>query len=58
MKWDYYGQLVKKIEEPSYGFAVNKKLAKQKGIDLKTYNEIVQECETYQNFIKQYNKVF
>jgi hypothetical protein len=56
--WDYYGQLVKKIEEPRYRFAINKKLAEQKGVDLKTYKEIVQECETYQSFIKQYNRTF
>lgn len=39
---DYYGQLVRKVEEPSYRFIVNSKLAKQKGVDLKTNNEIVQ----------------
>ncbi|HWI90451.1 MAG TPA: hypothetical protein VNT20_04210 [Flavisolibacter sp.] len=50
--WDYYSQLVKKIDEPHYRFAMNKKLAEQKGIDLKTYNEIVRECETCQSFIR------
>jgi hypothetical protein len=56
--WDYYSRLLKKVEEPCYRFAINKKLAEQKGIDLKTYNEIVQECDTYQSFMRQFNKVF
>lgn len=55
---DYYGQVVRKVEDPRYRFAVNRKLAEQKGVDLETYSEIVQECETYQSFIKQYNKIF
>lgn len=47
-----------KVEGPRYRFAVNSKLAKQKGINLKTYNEIVQECEIHQSFIKKYDKIF
>jgi hypothetical protein len=30
--------------------------AKQKGIDLKHYNSLVEECELYQSFIQQYNR--
>jgi hypothetical protein len=57
-KMDYYKQEVKQVQEPHYRFSFNGKVAQQKGIDVKVYNEIVNECETYQSFIKQYNKVF
>lgn len=32
--------------------------AKQKGIDEGHYKAIVEECETYQSFVGQYNKRF
>ncbi len=46
------------INYAAHGSTITVSNAKKRGIDLKYYNEIVDECETYQSYIRQYNKVF
>ena len=33
-------------------------LAKRMGVDANYYRQVVEECETYLSFIRQYNKKF
>jgi len=46
------------IQYAAHGSTITSSNARKRGIDLKYYNDIVKECETYQSYIRQYNKVF
>jgi len=54
----YYLQLVKKVEDIDYENKPDYVMAKRKGVDVDYYKQVVEECETYLSFIRQYNKKF
>ncbi len=56
--YDYYIKRVKRMKDADYRYGANYIRAKRKGIDEGYYKAIVEECETYQSFIGQYNKRF
>ena len=56
--YQYYMKLVKGKEDASYDYSPDYTLAKKKGINREYYKHIVEECETYQSFIREYNRKF
>lgn len=56
--YQFYMKLVKGDESAMVEYSVDYKLAEKRGIDRNYYKQIVEECETYQSFIRQYNKKF
>ena len=56
--YQHYMRMVKGEEDAAYDYSPDYALATKKGIDRKYYKQIVEECETYQSFIRQYNKKY
>jgi len=56
--YDYYMQLVNKQKDADYRNKQDYVLAKKRGVDVNYYKQVVNECETYLSFIRQYNKKF
>jgi len=54
----YYMQLVNKVRDIDYENKPDYALAKRLGVDANYYRQVVEECETYLSFIRQYNKKF
>ena len=54
----YYMQLVNKVRDIDYENKPDYALAKRMGVDANYYRQVVEECETYLSFIRQYNKKF
>lgn len=52
----YYMKLVNKVKDADYNYKPDYALAKRKGVDVNYYKQVVEECETYLSFIRQYNK--
>jgi hypothetical protein len=56
--YNYYMQLVNKVKDVEYNDKPDYAMAKRMGVDVNYYKQMVEECETYLSFIKQYNKKF
>ncbi|MEO6455528.1 MAG: hypothetical protein ABIN97_15720 [Ginsengibacter sp.] len=56
--YQYYIKLVRGQEDVIHDYSPDYPQAKNEGIDQEYYKQIVEECETYQSFIRRYNKEF
>ena len=52
----YYAALARGVKEPQHQFQADFPLAQKKGVDLSYYKSIVNECLTYQGFIREFDQ--